>query len=852
MRFAGSVPCFLSVLLCSAIIIINTPVAVVALFAEDAGRLDFLIATAGHGPVGTVFAVAVADDDALLLTSAESSCYVASRRIATGDLLWRRNVCSSSSSSSTTTATKSSTQMTLSGNIVVTVDASGAVRAWSVDGGALLWDRKVTVGAITKEQLWSLKKDGVDYVAIGAGKSVQVFDVASGAMVKDFPRKEAEAAKPADPDPLQVSCSDLTIHLEDGSLVVKRGSDNTVAATVKNMSGADRVSLLSCTETTVVVLATSPRGTTRQVTFADNAAEIVWTQEEGLAQITSALMLDASHEDVIKFAQETNILQLQSRLKSQWKAATSIFSFDEEDRRDHVFGFCKIAVLVSESSHRVYGVETVGAGRATIRYQVDLPETAKWHRMVHGSANAGSGAHGVNGGAHTREVLVLSYSEGVVDWVCIEGTSGEEHSSGSVSVSSPIVQILPLAGKGKCRQGALLMLEDQSLVSVTGDDSAVDAASGMYTHVLDKSNGGLKSFGITGRNGLETHLIGSATFPGEEIVSVAYPSREEVVQSPCDVLGDDSLLLKYLNPHLVVIVTMVTPGDGGIGEEFNLKPKKKISQKRKPAGVTQPGQDAITSDEKPNFFVNLVDSVSGRILYRASHANALALPRPSVLVSENWVFYTFTNAKTRKAELGVMSLYEGMIDKSGITAFTSPEQLTSFSSLDARETKPVVLAKTFNIPVAATALGMTATRSGISTRRLLIAGIDGQIHGVDRKMLEPRRPLGQLKETEKKEGLFQYHELIHLVSFLSLSYNQSVESVRSIITAPTDLESQSLVLAFGGPDIFFARTSPSRGFDLLPDSFNKALLSLVVIALLGVLVVMQTIVSKKIRKDGWV
>lgn len=196
--------------------------------------------------------------------------------------------------------------------------------------------------------------------------------------------------------------------------------------------------------------------------------------------------------------------------------------------------------------------------------------------------------------------------------------------------------------------------------------------------------------------------------------------------------------------------------------------------------------------------------------------------------------------------------YEGMIDSKGITAFTSPDQTEIFSSLDARTSKPVVLAKTYSLAKPATALGMTLSRGGISNRRLLMATIDGQITGVDRKVIDPRRPIGQLKDSEKKEGLHQYTELIPVVSLMSLSYNQTVESVSSIFTAPTHLESQSLVLAFGGPDIFFARTSPSRGFDLLPDSFNRILLLIVVVAIFAVLVVVQGMVSKKERKSGWV
>jgi hypothetical protein len=210
------------------------------------------------------------------------------------------------------------------------------------------------------------------------------------------------------------------------------------------------------------------------------------------------------------------------------------------------------------------------------------------------------------------------------------------------------------------------------------------------------------------------------------------------------------------------------------------------------------------------------------------------------------------NERTRRTEIGVLSLYEGMIDSKGLTAFNAPERLATFSSVDAKEAKPVVLAKTYSMVKPVSAIGMSSTGGGISGRRLLIATLSGQILAIDKKMIETRRPLSQLKETEKKEGLRQYDEHIPVVSLMSLSHSTTVEGVRSIVTCPSDLESQALLLAFGGADIFFARTSPSRGFDLLPDTFSRVLLSIVVCALVIVLLLIQMRVSKKIKDQGWV
>jgi hypothetical protein len=54
-----------------------------------------------------------------------------------------------------------------------------------------------------------------------------------------------------------------------------------------------------------------------------------------------------------------------------------------------------------------------------------------------------------------------------------------------------------------------------------------------------------------------------------------------------------------------------------------------------------------------------------------------------------------------------------------------------------------------------------------------------------------------------------------------------------------------LVIAYGGPDIFFSRLSPSMAFDLLPDDFNRGLLTVVLVGLIVLLNVMQQINKKK-------
>lgn len=736
-----------------------------ALFEEEAGQLDFLVATAGHGRTNFVHAfdtfVITSDSPQepwLSTTEAEStSCYIASRSLDAGALLWRHNVCSEDSSS----ADVQRHVTAVSSDYVITMDQTGIVRAWDAASGSLIWD---TLVPSKEPNLWTMSVDSKDYVEVGYGSDRTVLDAATGAIVTEI---RAKTKKPASREnPLETFCSGaemlVTVKKDDNSLLVWR-SDNGKAGDALELSSdlklpeddhVTSLSTLSCGSDSAAVLLSTQRGTTVQMTFLKDGpssvrAETKWTAEEGLAQISSALMLDASHYvGELTEDNEHKLLQLSSRLDAQLKSITSLFSSESAlDKRDHTFGFVKIAVLLSQATHRLFGMDTVGSSRGSVKYQVDLPANAEWHKLIHGSANAHKATHGIHGGTHTREVLIVSSvpSSGgkEIHWLCFDGTNGDIHAKGSIAVSSSVAQIAPLAGVvGSCRQSAVLVLEDRSVAVIPGDEATkasvqnqIHSASNFYSHIIDRENAGLESLRIlTVGNNLVSQSVGYTAFPGERIVSVTYPSREEAVQSPCNVLGDDSLLLKYLNPHMTVIITMSTSESDQDKFSSALKRSKTGGPKRKPAGVKQVDLPLV-SEDTPNFFVNVVDSVSGRVLYRASHNGAVSTPAPIAVISENWVFYTFMNAKTRRAELGVLSLYEGMIGSEALTAFTSPEQTTSFSSLDARESKPVVLAKTFSITKPATAIGMTSTLGGISGRRLIIAGIDNRIIAVDRKML---------------------------------------------------------------------------------------------------------------------
>jgi hypothetical protein len=124
------------------------------------------------------------------------------------------------------------------------------------------------------------------------------------------------------------------------------------------------------------------------------------------------------------------------------------------------------------------------------------------------------------------------------------------------------------------------------------------------------------------------------------------------------------------------------------------------------------------------------------------------------------VVYSFWNTKAKRCEMGVLSLYEGMVGAYDMNPFKIPHQDPAFSSFNAKA--PVVMQRTFISPRYIKHLSATVTNQGISTKNILAVFDGGQIAMIPRRMLDPRRPNAVPTKVEMEEGLFQYHPHLFL------------------------------------------------------------------------------------------
>ncbi|KAH3761605.1 ER membrane protein complex subunit 1 [Pelomyxa schiedti] len=283
---------------------------------------------------------------------------------------------------------------------------------------------------------------------------------------------------------------------------------------------------------------------------------------------------------------------------------------------------------------------------------------------------------------------------------------------------------------------------------------------------------------------------------GEKIVSVAAHDRREVVNARAKVLGDRSIMIKYINWNAIAIATTMdsTPAKSG------------------------------TSSQKPFSSVQLYvfDTLTGATIAQVVHKRA-TVPVHIAMV-EHLVVYTFTGGQLQ-SKLASLELYEDSKD-------WSPGELDSTKKVgDGLQ----VLSQVWNFATNIKDMTFSITAHGI-TPHYLITVLDHQVYVLDPRFFDARRPTpvnnapAVLTREEREEGLIPYQSSIPVLAVSFASYSLSLHGVSQVESASTHLESTSHILAFGsargGGDMFYTRISPSGAYDMLSSDFNKPLICL--------------------------
>ncbi|GFT10422.1 ER membrane protein complex subunit 1 [Nephila pilipes] len=545
---------------------------------------------------------------------------------------------------------------------------------------------------------------------------------------------------------------------------------------------------------------------------------LVWTREEALSNIISSEIMDLPLSDTDanierEFGQtDANpITMFLTRLKSQvfllqsyllhvlvgFKGDSNNIGLDKKSLTRDTFGLHKIIVVITKPG-KAFGIDNLSGLIIWSHFERNLspfPLKEKSHfplfiqrttaHFPYPPVCTAVGRH-----ANTQQSHIYSFDP-------ITGATIE-----SKTLPYNVIQAMPVGTLSYYLREILLLDSDLNVhvYPESHDTSRHKQSHFMFT--AEPSSGNLVGYSLSAdqNNNLKAVEVWNIKLP-QPIINVATKRPTEHVHSQGRVMGDRSVLYKYLNPNLAAIFTE--------------------------------GNDSI---QKSFCNVYLIDVVTGLIVYSASHKRCKSPVH--VVHSENWIIYSYYNDKSRRIEISSIELFEGKY-QSNTTAFSSfaPPPL------------PLVEHQTFIFPSTVVTMADTVTERGMTNKHLLIALPSGGILELPKTFLDPRRPITPLPE-HREEGLIPYIPELPVMSEGIINYNQSVLRVKGIVTAPSGLESTCLVFVHG-LDLFYTRVTPSKTFDILKDDFDHYLITVVLLGLVALSYTTKRLAARKTLRAAW-
>eukprot|EP00808_Paulinella_micropora_P010476 g38498.t1 len=421
--------------------------------------------------------------------------------------------------------------------------------------------------------------------------------------------------------------------------------------------------------------------------------------------------------------------------------------------------------------------------------------------------------------------------------------NGQVLSSESVELAAgaELLQVYPLTSVRLDVLGhharALLLLDSQYRVQLVPDrpstwelfKTQLNHTFLFHTHQLEEPAAALRGYRLQGdvktkgdkAKALSAQLTWSLQLPTQEQVAVlAMRDPAQRIQSRAKKIGKgDKLLWKYMNPNLLVLAT---------------------TRRADPSPALIP---SLKKELDPAVTIYLIDVVTGHMLDRIYHKQCTGPVH--MVIAENRVIYHYWNLKQTRHEMSVLELYEDQELKENLKQGLAQD----FSSF--LEPNPVLFQQSFRFPSGAIlVLGATDSKHGVTDREILVGLADGQVAALNHRLLDARRPVEEPNELHQAEGLIPYETDIYVDDKKVISYNHSIPRLSGLSSSPTELESTSLVVAWG-LDLFLVRVTPSGFFDLLDPDFNHHFLVLTVTSVLLLLLVTNVLSKRKTLELAW-
>ena len=651
----------------------------------------------------------------------------------------------------------------------------------------------------------SATKPSIDTVSIGGLNKVIAVDCCGGVMlvksettvvvVKLTDGKWSVAETISDLIPVETKC--FYAPKAEGKIIK---SDGVVADVLSGKSG---VSALNVVDGRVI------SRTADLKISAHKQSELLWSREESLSDISSSLFIELP----IQFLLEKHYVpakssSLFSSLLQRWKIHIRQFSdfitnnsvqkssnTSENNLVGDKFGFRQL-VLVSTAIGKLIAFDSTDGRTVWSRHLPDFKETNLKLFAI-------QSAHS----AHDPLVAVVAQSAHKTNVKIINALTGEIVESGAVDgVVTKVVRV-PYSNT----HAAAALVSSNSKINVFPKESIEQLKNTEFRSVIvgtDKIVGTYaKSFEATVKNIWEYKLA-----KGESIVALSEKPQHNVAALQGRILGDRSVMYKYLNPNTLVFATLLPTAD------------------------------------RQNLVLNVLDTVTGRLVHQSVFDDLNAENWNQVLIAETeniiamyyWADYYITELERNPVpRLVVTELFQ-------TSANTTSNHWSSYSQSDTFH-----VSQSFQLKQPLTAMAYTTTDKGITAKDLVVATAHNQIASIPRQILDARRkPATEMTADEKAEALLPYMPIIDIPQANFMSYYLDLYGIKSIKSTPTLLESSTLVLAHGF-DLFMTRQSPSKSFDRLGESFAKHMPVYAIVFLLVATLTAWQVSKQKTLQQQW-
>jgi hypothetical protein len=541
------------------------------------------------------------------------------------------------------------------------------------------------------------------------------------------------------------------------------------------------------------------------ISFISSSGDLVWVREEGLASIVAVEIVDLPSS---QSAAETFLTLLESeanpfitaykRLNFQLELAKDLVQMiakkgiasvlvpgtSEELLRDN-FNTRKLLIALTKYN-KVYGLDTQNGGIAWQLYIPGLRPLIDEIYVLRSSVHPPHPSLGaIVGGASSCTTGSVVYEFNLI--------TGELTNQNCLEYHVTLVTLLPSTDHTYMK--SLVFLDSEGYTHCYPNRCGYTSLP-VFLYSIDSGSGKMGGVRLRGDD-LPASPTWSTLLPPHETILRVVPNRHGFTHSMGRVRSDRSVQYKYLNPHLVAVATQ-----------------------------------SMDPSNRPNLNVYLIDAINGGMVYHVIHR---AASHPvNIVLCENWMIYTYYSMKLYRQELVIVELYDPRNETESVWSSLAPPVL------------PLVTSQSYVMPTAIVALSYTTTQRSITHKSLLFGLSSGHIMAMPRDILDPRRNITSTQEM-MDEGLPPYVPLIPFQPRMTINYNQTVSSIRSIYTAPTGLESTSIVFACG-LDLYLTRVTPSKQFDMLADDFDYRLIAGVVgILTIGTLVLSYLAARKNLN-----